>query len=287
VSACSLCTSHSAFFALYSRNETNSAQDERTSNRGLGLRSGEISSVAFPFPVSILHDPKLATRIARGLGLLLLLRISKELKVMQSGYLHPRKTSTAIVVPTSPTEVMRAAFRMLSLVLLVELAIGRNIGKEDSNRRLVRKRMRVLLEKLLQLVQIRSGFLVLCALRFLRLRKRIRLVVERALEIRGLAGEIHELLVDIVPNSRKLPQVFLAQHSQLSIGQIVSEDPRLLGIVQRDLQMSIAGDADSTHTLFFFFPGSITRTRRLLSSSNSLYNRWNFLRDHSPLQTLQ
>jgi len=151
---------------------------------------------------------------------------------VQSGYLHPRETSTTIIIPTSPTEVMRVAARMLAQVHLVELAIRRNVGKEDSNRRLVRERMCLLLEKLLQLVQARLGFLVRGALGLLRLRKRIRLVVERKFKIRGLAREIHKLLVDIVPNARELFQVFLAQHSQLSIGQIVPEDPRSLGIVQ-------------------------------------------------------
>lgn len=127
---------------------------------------------------------------------------------------------------------MRTSLQMILLVGLVECAVGRDVGKEDSNRRLVRKRMRLLLKELLQLCQRFIAFLVGRTPRLLRLRKRIRLVVERKLEIRGLAREIHQSMINAVSNACELLQVFLAQHSQLSMIQIVSEDPRFLCFIQ-------------------------------------------------------
>ena len=85
---------------------------------------------------------------------------------------------------------MRRALEMILLVHLVQCAVRRNVGKEDSDRRLVGKWMRLLLEKFLQLRQRRIALLVRRTLRLLRLRKRIRLVEDRRRIIRSLAREV-------------------------------------------------------------------------------------------------
>lgn len=127
---------------------------------------------------------------------------------------------------------MRTAFRVILLVLLEELAVGRNVCKEDSNRRLVWKRVCPLLEKLLQLGQRLVALLVRRALRLLRLCKRIMLVVDGRRVISRLAREIHQRMINAISNASELLQVALAQQSQLSIGQIETEDPRFLLLVQ-------------------------------------------------------